>query len=90
MANQATTPTPVATKLTGKITDRIITPVVGKVLYHITQADGTVVRSTVTREQLSTLAILGEVPKVGNTVSYEFSVDSRTGVVSTVWVNMSL
>ena len=90
MANQATTPAPVATKLTGKITDRQVTPVAGKMLYFITQADGTVVQSTVSREQLSTLAILGEVPKVGNTVSYEFSVDSRTGVVSTVWVNMSL
>ena len=87
MATAAQTTAPVTT---GKLTTRSITKE-GKLYFGITLADGKVVSSVMTQEQVGMANLLGaSVPKVGADVSFSYNVNTLNGIVSEEWVTLNL
>lgn len=86
----ATQTAPVAPATTGKITTRSITKE-GKLYFGITTADGKVLSSVMTQDQVSMANMLGaSIPKVGADVSFSYNANTITGVVSEEWITLNL
>jgi len=78
----------------GKVVSRNISPIKGNLILTMTVGEGKeqkTVNSSLSKEQVAMVQLIGgSVPRVGETVNCEFTVNPGTGQQSDSWVTVSI